>query len=75
MGSNYYSGNYFFTKKPLNQLADFEGVKTRSHSNVLSDLVNHMGANAQAMAFADVYPALERRILDGAVTCGSCAVG
>ena len=75
VGFNYYSGNYFFTKKPLNTLADFKGVKTRSHSNVLSDLVNHMGANAQTMAFADVYPALERGVLDGAVTCGSCAVG
>ena len=74
-GFNYYLGNYFFTKKPLNTLADFKGVKTRSHSNVLSDLVNHMGANAQTMAFADVYPALERGVLDGAVTCGSCAVG
>ncbi len=29
----------------------------------------------QTMAFADVYPALERGVLDGAVTCGSCAVG
>ena len=75
VGFNYYSGNYFFTKKPLNTLADFKGVKTRSHSNVLSDLVNHMGADAQTMAFADVYPALERGVLDGAVTCGSCAVG
>ncbi len=75
VGFNYYSGNYFFTKKPLNTLDDFAGVKTRSHSNVLSDLVNHMGADAQTMAFADVYPALERGVLDGAVTCGSCAVG
>jgi TRAP-type C4-dicarboxylate transport system substrate-binding protein len=75
VGFNYYGGNYFFTKKPLNTLADFQGVKTRSHSNVLSDLVNQMGADAQTMAFADVYPALERGILDAGVTCGSCAVG
>ena len=36
VGFNYYSSNYFFTKDPLNSLDDFEGVKTRSHSNVLS---------------------------------------
>jgi TRAP-type C4-dicarboxylate transport system substrate-binding protein len=75
VGFNYYSSNYFFTKDPLNSLDDFEGVKTRSHSNVLSDLINTLGASAQTMAFAEVYPALERGVLDGAVTCGSCAVG
>ncbi len=78
VGFNYYSSNYFFTKGPLNTLADFKGVKTRTHSNVLSDLIGEnggLGANPQTMAFADVYPALERGVLDGAVTCGSCAVG
>ena len=34
-----------------------------------------MGANVQTMAFADVYPALERGVLDGAVTCVSRAEG
>ena len=45
---------------------------------MLSDLIGEnggLGANPQTMAFADVYPALERGVLDGAVTCGSCAVG
>ena len=28
VGFNYYSSNYFFTKGPLNTLADFKGVKT-----------------------------------------------
>ena len=78
VGFNYYSSNYFFTKGPLNTLSDFKGVKTRTNSNVLSDLIGEnggLGANPQTMAFADVYPALERGVLDGAVTCGSCAVG
>ena len=78
VGFNYYSSNYFFTKGPLNTLADFKGVKTRTHSNVLSGLISEnggLGANAHTMAFADGYPALGRGVLDGAVTCGSCAVG
>ena len=77
VGFNYYSSNYFFTKDPLTTLDDFEGVKTRTHSNVLSDLIgpDGLGANPQTMAFADVYPALERGVLDGAVTCGSCGIG
>jgi len=75
VGFNYYSSQYFFTKNPLNTLPDFVGVKTRSHSTVLSDLIGTLGANPQTMAFADVYPALERGVLDGAVTCGSCGIG
>ena len=75
VGFNYYPSQYFFTKKPLNTLPDFEGVKTRSHSTVISDLISTLGANPQTMAFADVYPALERGVLDGAVTCGSCGIG
>ena len=78
VGFNYYSSNYFFTKGPLNTLADFKGVKTRTHSNVLTGLIGEnggLGANAHTMAFANGYPALERGVLDGAGTCGSCAVG
>ena len=75
VGFNYYSSNYFFTKDELSNLDDFKGVKTRSHSNVLADLINTLGADAQTMAFAEVYPALERGVLDGAVTCGSCGIG
>jgi TRAP-type C4-dicarboxylate transport system substrate-binding protein len=75
VGFNYYSSQYFFTKDPLNTLSDFKGVKTRTHSVVLSDLIGTLGADPQTMAFADVYPALERGVLDGAVTCGSCGIG
>ena len=77
VGFNYYASNYFLSKGPLNTLADYEGAKTRSHSTSPSDLIgpDGLGADPQTMAFADVYPALERGDLDGAVTCGSCAVG
>ena len=72
---NFYPINFYFSKDPINSLADFEGVRTRSHSDVLSDLIGHLGADPQTMAFADVYPALERGVLDAAVTCGTCAIG
>ena len=67
---NWYSGNdqFFFSKTPLRALEDFEGLKTRSHAAALSDWINGMGAEAQAMAFAEVYTALERGILDAGVT-------
>ena len=67
---NWYSGNdqFFFSKKPLRSLEDFEGLKTRSHAAALSDWINGMGAEAQFLAFAEVYTALERGILDAGVT-------
>ncbi len=67
---NWYSGNdqFFFSKKPLRTLEDFKGLKTRSHAAALSDWINGMGAEAQFLAFAEVYTALERGILDAGVT-------
>ena len=67
---NWYSGNdqFFFSKKPLRSLEDFDGLKTRSHAAALSDWINGMGADAQFLAFAEVYTALERGILDAGVT-------
>ncbi len=59
---------FFFSKYKLEKPADFQGLKTRSHSTELSDWINYMGAEAQAMAFAEVYTALERGILDAGVT-------
>ena len=67
---NWYSGNdqFFFSNTPLRTLEDFEGLKTRSHAAALSDWINGMGAEAQFLAFAEVYTALERGILDAGVT-------
>lgn len=67
---NWYSGNdqFFFSKKPLRSLEDFEGLKTRSHAAALSDWIEGMGAEAQFIAFSEVYTALERGILDAGVT-------
>ena len=67
---NWYSGNdqFFFSKKALRTLDDFEGLKTRSHAAALSDWIEGMGADAQFVAFSEVYTALERGILDAGVT-------
>ena len=59
---------FFFSNQKLETPEDFQGLKTRSHSSELSDWINHMGAAAQFMAFAEVYTALERGVIDAAVT-------
>ena len=74
---NWYSGDdqFLFTKDPLRTLADFEGLKTRSHSQALSDWISGMGGEAQFVAFAEVYTALERGILDAGVTGATSGYG
>ncbi len=69
------ASNYIFAKPQVAGLADLDGLKVRSHSTVLSDLMTGMGADPQFIAFADVYTALERGVIDGAISCGSCGHG
>jgi len=59
---------FIFSRHRMDSSSDFRGLKTRSHSAELSDWINHIGAAAQFMAFTEVYTALERGILDAAVT-------
>ena len=59
----------------LRTLEDFDGLKIRSHSAGLSDWINGMGAEAQFLAFAEVYTALERGILDAGVTGATAGHG
>ena len=64
---------FFFCKEGIAELADFEGRKVRSHGSALSDWIEGFGANAQFVAFAEVYTALERGILDCGVTVAFAA--
>ena len=74
---NWYAGNdqWFFSREPLRTLEDYDGIKTRSHGTTLSDLINGLGGDAQFVAFAEVYTALERGILDAGMTGGSAGHG
>ena len=75
LGYQLYPNNFYFANKPPRTREDFKGMRTRSHSTVLGDLIDGMGANAQFVAFSEVYTALERGILDTAVSCGTCGSG
>ena len=74
---NWNSGNdtYIFADKPLQTVDDFDGLSTRSISSTMSDWLGGMGAEAQFVAFAEVYTALERGIIDAAVTGPDAAFG
>ena len=77
MNHNWYAGNdqFFFCREKIESLDDFEGKKTRSHSAALSDWIEGMGADAQFLAFAEVYTAIERGILDCGVTGADAGFG
>ncbi len=65
---------FFFCQEPITELAHFEGRKVRSHGSALSDWINGFGAAAQFVAFAEVYTALERGVLDCGVTVAFASV-
>ena len=51
-------------------MASYRGIRVRSHSTILSDLLSGLGAKPQFIAFADVYIAMYRGVIDTAVTGG-----
>lgn len=66
---NRHSGDdiFLFTKKPLKTPEDIVGLKIRSFGTAIADWIVGMGANAQFMAIAEVYTALERGVIDAGV--------
>ena len=69
---NWHNGDdiFLFTKEPLNMPADVVGMKTRAFGTSISDWIRGMGGEPQFLAFAEVYTALERGILEAGVTGG-----
>lgn len=63
-----YPDQAIFSKRPVRKLEDFRGLKTRVHSVALASLVAALEGEPLTVAFAEVYTALERGTLDGAIT-------
>ncbi|MCH8801891.1 MAG: TRAP transporter substrate-binding protein DctP [Chloroflexi bacterium] len=75
LGEMYYGNNLLYANDPLRTGADFDGLRIRSHSTILGDLITGLGADSRFVAFSEVYTAMDRGILDAAVTCGPCGAG
>ena len=58
---------HFATKtKAINTLADLKGLKLRIvPSNMLTEVMTNLGAAPTAVAYADVYSALQNNVIDG----------
>lgn len=54
------------SKRPINKVEDFDGVKVRvMQNNIFLDSFKTLGTNAVPMAFGEVFTALETRTIDG----------
>jgi TRAP-type transport system periplasmic protein len=58
----------FWCRTPVTSLADLEGKKVRVFNRTMTDFLEGIGATAVSLAFPEVIPALERGVVDCAVT-------
>jgi tripartite ATP-independent transporter DctP family solute receptor len=58
---------HFFTKKPVNEIADMKDMKIRvSNDPIMIGMVEGLGANAVTISFSELYSALQTGVCDGA---------
>ncbi|MEO7938885.1 MAG: TRAP transporter substrate-binding protein [Burkholderiaceae bacterium] len=54
------------SKRPVNKMEDFEGIKVRvMQNNIFLDTFKTLGTNAVPMSFGEVFTALETKTIDG----------
>lgn len=68
IATNPFPAQVFFCKKPVNGMADLKGLKVRVAGPAQSDFIAALGGQPVAIAFGEVYTALERGTVDCAVT-------
>ena len=59
------SENFCWSRKPINSLADFKGLKFRT-VGIWGKCLERLGARVVSLAGGEVYPALERGVIDAA---------
>lgn len=63
-----YNSSFLFSKFPVEKLEDIKGKKIRTFSVGLVDFVSALGGEPVSMPVADLYTALERGTIQGAIT-------
>lgn len=64
----------FFTKEPVQTIADFQGVRMRVYDANTSTMISNLGMTPQQMNNPDIVPALATGRLDAVMTSGTTAV-
>lgn len=68
VGSFCWSTMFMYTKFPLDKLENFKGKKIRVFAPAQARFLTALGAEPLSMTTADVYPSLQRGVIDGAIT-------
>jgi TRAP-type C4-dicarboxylate transport system substrate-binding protein len=68
LGGYIWPGQYLVTRKPVKGPADLKGLKVRVYGAAQTELARQLGMEPVAVAFAEVYPAMERGTVDAAIT-------
>lgn len=68
LGYGYWAQQRLITKHPIRTLADLKGYKIRVHNNELLQMMKAAGANPVFLPMAEAYTALQRGVVDGAVS-------
>jgi TRAP-type C4-dicarboxylate transport system substrate-binding protein len=72
LGSWPWAQQLLFSNRPVNSLDDIKGMKIRVFSPAMAQFVRSLGGEPVSLAYAEVYTALERKTVDGAITCSRC---
>ncbi|WP_459615007.1 TRAP transporter substrate-binding protein [Bordetella sp. 2513F-2] len=54
-----------FSKDPIHRIEDFKGKRLRVHNPQTAEVVNALGGKPVAMPTTEIFPALERGVIDG----------
>ena len=72
LGSWPWAQQLLYSNRPLKSLDDVKGMKIRVFSPAMAQFVRALGGEPVSLAYAEVYTALERKTVDGAITCSRC---
>jgi len=68
LGISTYPAQVLFCNAPITGLADVKGKKVRTSSRTVAEFVEALGGTSVTMAFGEVVPALQNRVVDCAIT-------
>jgi len=68
LGISTYPAQVLFCNAEMNGLADLQGKKVRTSSRTQAEFVEAFGGSSVTMAFGEVVPALQNKVVDCAIT-------
>lgn len=72
LGSWPWTQQMLYSKRDVKTIEDFKGMRVRVFSPAMAQFVSALGAEPVSLPYAEVYTALDRGTIDGAITCALC---